>query len=123
MVTVVPSSEASMPSAWTQPRVEWQSAPVEKLEIRVVPSASEAIMAKRCEIDLSPGRDSTPERRPEGRMVCCMKPYCKSSGFVPVQRWIHRRRHFGHVEATTEEVAHSSGDSGRVSDCIAIGNG
>ncbi len=66
-----------MPNACTQTRVEWQSAPVEKFEMCVVPSASEAIMAKRWEMDLSPGRESTPERRPAGRIVCCMKFYCK----------------------------------------------
>src|SRR5580704_12960574 len=77
MVTVVPSSDASMPRAWTQPRVEWQSAPVEKFAMCVVPSASEAIMANLWEMDLSPGRESTPERRPAGLIICCMNSYCK----------------------------------------------
>src|ERR1035437_4788982 len=107
MVKVGPSSAASIPNAWTHPRVEWQSAPVEKLEIREVPSASDAIMANLWEMDLSPGRESTPERRLAGRMVCCMKLHCKRGRWktaipcplcpVPMQGGIHRSRHLFHV--------------------------
>jgi len=51
--------------------VEWQSAPVEKLRMRVSPSAIAAIMAYRWEIDLSPGRQMDPEKDEAGEIRLC----------------------------------------------------
>jgi len=49
-----------MPRFRRHERVEAQSAAVEKLESSDLPSASPAIRAARCDIDLSPGKRSWP---------------------------------------------------------------
>jgi len=48
------------PRSRRQASVEAQSAAVEKFEISVLPSASAAISAARCDIDLSPGKRNRP---------------------------------------------------------------
>ena len=52
-----------------QERVEAQSAPVEKLEKREVPSANAPSMAYRWLMDLSPGRRRVPRMLRAGRMM------------------------------------------------------
>src|SRR5829696_2265996 len=55
-----------MPRSRKQASVEAQSAAVEKFEISETPSASAAISAARCEIDLSPGNRRQPSTRRTG---------------------------------------------------------
>ena len=62
------------PRACMQAREEWGSAPVEKLERRVVPSAMPASMAYRWEMDLSPDGSTPPVRCFAGCMVCFFTP-------------------------------------------------
>src|SRR5687768_981356 len=60
------STATGTPSASRHARVERQSAAVEKLPKRLVPSARAAKMAKRWETDLSPGSRNRPRRRRAG---------------------------------------------------------
>jgi len=57
------------PSALRQETVAAQSAPVAKFVIEDLPLASEAMIAARCEIDLSPGRRTRPTMRRAGRIL------------------------------------------------------
>jgi hypothetical protein len=63
MRTVVPSFSTPTPSDDRQDKVTAQSAAVEKFSNVETPSASEAINAARCEIDLSPGTELVPFKR------------------------------------------------------------
>ena len=57
------------PRPFRQETVAAQSAPVAKFVIEELPLASEAMIAARCEIDLSPGRRTRPEIRRAGRIL------------------------------------------------------
>jgi len=69
MRTVVPSFSTPTPSDDRQDKVAAQSAAVEKFSMVETLSASEAINAARCEIDLSPGTEQIPFKRRAGAIL------------------------------------------------------
>ncbi len=64
--TARPDPRTSTPNSFRQRRVEAQSAAVEKLPMRVSPSASAPRIASRWERDLSPGSVKRPRKREAG---------------------------------------------------------
>ena len=74
------------PSEVRQETVVAQSAPVAKLEMVELPSARAAMIAARCEMDLSPGRRTCPTMRRAGRILI--------AAMIPQRQKGSRPRHF-----------------------------
>ena len=68
------------PRACRQPSVALQSCAVEKFSSRDSPSANAAIIAARCEIDLSPGKRSSPTSRLVGETTMWADAVALSEG-------------------------------------------
>jgi len=68
-ITASPSRLTSTPRDARLERVDEQSSLRAKLSIRVSPTAIAAIIAARCEIDLSPGNSMPPLIDPAGRII------------------------------------------------------
>src|SRR4051812_39384888 len=87
--------------------------------MRLAPSAMDAIIAYRCEIDLSPGSAMAPDTRAAGEMRFCMSAvsfYCtKAAGQSLVTQGFHRvetRRFHGRPDTEKDSPPDGNGHAG-----------
>ena len=83
MTTSSPSSRIRIPHASRHLRVDITSAPVDRLDMRDVPSANAANMSDRWEMDLSPGNVISPLMPIRLQFIC--KEKCQLNGLISIQ--------------------------------------